>query len=250
MEWNPALLELRGELEARFLGALRADVEPHADVGSALDSLLVEPVHGTGLSHFLRGEGQLREYAALRSLYHLKEADPEVWAIPRLTGCAKAGLVAVEYDGYGAGRADRIHAKLFADLMADLGLDNRYGSYLESGTAEMLAVVNLMSALGLHRSLRGALVGHYATVEVTSSPSCRRLAGRWNGSARDRPPCAFIPSMWRQTRCTSSWSGARSSGGCWLMSRSWNPTCRSAGLQGRHESGQHPPRRHLPVGAE
>lgn len=180
MEWNPALLELRGELEARFLGALRADVEPHADVGSALDSLLVEPVHGTGLSHFLRGEGQLwqlREYAALRSLYHLKEADPEVWAIPRLTGCAKAGLVAVEYDGYGAGRADRIHAKLFADLMADLGLDNRYGSYLESGTAEMLAVVNLMSALGLHRSLRGALVGHYATVEVTSSPSCRRLAG-------------------------------------------------------------------------
>ena len=138
MEWNPALLELRGELEARFLGALRADVEPHADVGSALDSLLVEPVHGTGLSHFLRGEGQLwqlREYAALRSLYHLKEADPEVWAIPRLTGCAKAGLVAVEYDGYGAGRADRIHAKLFADLMADLGLDNRYGSYLESGTA-------------------------------------------------------------------------------------------------------------------
>ena len=47
-EWNPALLELRGELEARFLGALRADVEPHADVGTALDSLLVEPVHGTG----------------------------------------------------------------------------------------------------------------------------------------------------------------------------------------------------------
>jgi hypothetical protein len=178
-EWNPALLELRGELEAQFLGALRADAEPHADVGSALDSLLAEPVHGTGLSHFLRQEGQLwqlREYAALRSLYHLKEADPEVWAIPRLSGRAKAGLVAVEYDEYGAGRADRIHAKLFADLMADLGLDNRYGSYLEAGTAEMLAVVNLMSVFGLHRSLRGALVGHYATVEVTSSPSCRRLA--------------------------------------------------------------------------
>jgi hypothetical protein len=114
--------------------------------------------------------------AALRSLYHLKEADPEVWAIPRLTGRAKAGLVAVEYDEYGAGRADRIHAKLLADLMADLGLDNRYGHYLEVSTAQMLAVVNLMSVFGLHRSLRGALVGHYATVEVTSSPSCRRLA--------------------------------------------------------------------------
>jgi hypothetical protein len=178
-EWNPALLELRAELEGRFLGALRADVELHGDVGSALDGLLAEPVHGTGLSHFLRADGelwQLREYAALRSLYHLKEADPEVWAIPRLTGRAKAALVAVEYDEYGAGRADRIHAKLFADLMADLGLDNRYGHYLEAGTAEMLAVVNLMSVFGLHRSLRGALVGHYATVEITSSPSCRRLA--------------------------------------------------------------------------
>lgn len=178
-EWNPALLELRAEIETRFLGALRADVEPHADVESALDELLAEPVHGTGLSHFLAEDGelwQLREYAALRSLYHLKEADPEAWAIPRLTGRAKAGLVAVEYDEYGAGRADRIHAKLFADLMADLGLDNRYGHYLEAGTAEMLAAVNLMSVFGLHRSLRGALVGHYATVEITSSPSCRRLA--------------------------------------------------------------------------
>lgn len=93
-EWDPALLDLRGELEARFRGALRADVQPHADVESALDELLAEPVRGTGLSHFLREDGQLwqlLEYAALRSLYHLKEADPEVWAIPRLTGRAKAG---------------------------------------------------------------------------------------------------------------------------------------------------------------
>lgn len=112
-EWSPVLLELRAQLEARFLGALRDDVEPHADVDSALDELLAEPARGTGLSHFLREEGelwQLREYAALRSLYHLKEADPEVWAIPRLTGRAKAGLVTIEYDEYGAGRADRIHS--------------------------------------------------------------------------------------------------------------------------------------------
>lgn len=178
-EWNPALLELRGALESRFLDALRADVKPHADVDSALDVLLAEPVNGNGVSHVLRDDAQLwqlREYAALRSLYHLKEADPEAWAIPRLTGQAKAGLVSVEYDEYGGGRAERIHSRMFADLMADLGLDNRYGRYLEAGTAQMLAVVNLMSLFGLHRSLRGALVGHYATVEVTSSPACRRLA--------------------------------------------------------------------------
>lgn len=178
-EWDPALLKLRGDLEERYLGALRADVKTHADVGSALDALLTEPAHGTGVSHFLRKSpqlGRLREYAALRSLYHLKEADPEVWAIPRLTGQAKAGLVSVEFDEYGGGRPDRMHSQLFADLMADLGLDNRYGRYLEAGTAQMLAAVNLMSLFGLHRSLRGALVGHYATVEVTSSPACRRLA--------------------------------------------------------------------------
>jgi hypothetical protein len=178
-EWNPALLELRGALEGRFLGALRTDVAPHADVATALEELLVEPANGTGLSHFLRDQGELwhlREYAAQRSLYHLKEADPEVWAIPRLTGRAKAALVAIEYDEYGAGRADRMHAKLFADLMADLGLENSYGYYLAAATAEMLVVVNLMSLFGLHRSLRGALAGHFATVEVTSSPACRRLA--------------------------------------------------------------------------
>jgi Iron-containing redox enzyme len=178
-EWNPRMLELRQVLEARFLAALRADVKVHADAGSALAELLAEPASGTGISHFLRDQGELwhlREYAAQRSLYHLKEADPEAWAIPRLTGRAKAALVAVEYDEFGAGRAERIHAKLFADLMADLGLENRYGHYLPAATAEMLAVVNLMSLFGLHRSLRGALVGHYATVEVTSSPSCQRLA--------------------------------------------------------------------------
>lgn len=178
-EWNPALLELRGALEDRFLGALRTDVESHADAGAALEDLLVEPANGNGLSHYLRDRGelwQLREYAAQRSLYHLKEADPQLWAIPRLTGRAKAALAAIEYDEYGAGQADRMHANLFADLMAGLGLDNSYGYYLDAANAEMLAVVNLMSLFGLHRSLRGALAGHYATVEVTSSPACWRLA--------------------------------------------------------------------------
>jgi len=178
-EWNPALLELRGALEDQFLRALRTDVEPHKDVDAALEELLVEPADGTGLSHYLRDQGELwhlREYAAQRSVYHLKEADPEVWAIPRLSGQAKAALVAIEYDEYGTGQAGRMHSKLFADLMADLGLENSYGYYLDAATAEMLVVVNLMSLFGLHRSLRGALAGHYATVEVTSSPASRRMA--------------------------------------------------------------------------
>ncbi|MGW1952695.1 iron-containing redox enzyme family protein [Streptomyces sp. NPDC001920] len=178
-EWDPDLLRVRAALEHRFLTALRTDVPSHDSVEDALAALLVEPVDGAGVSHYLCAEGelwQLREYAAQRSLYHLKEADPHAWVLPRLWGRAKAGMAAVEFDEYGGGRPDRVHAHLFAELMTDLGLDTTYGRYLDAATAEALATVNLMSLLGLHRELRGALVGHFAAVEITSSPGSRRLA--------------------------------------------------------------------------
>jgi hypothetical protein len=178
-EWDPGLLRVRAALERRFLTDLRARTPVRDSVEDALAELLVEPVEGSGVSHFLCEEGelwQLREYAAQRSLYHLKEADPHAWVLPRLWGRAKAAMAAVEFDEYGGGRPDRVHARLFADLMTDLGLDPAYGRYLDAACAQTLATVNLMSLLGLHRSLRGALVGHFAAVEITSSPGSRRLA--------------------------------------------------------------------------
>jgi hypothetical protein len=178
-EWDPDLLRTRAALEHRYLSALRADTPVHESVDDALAQILVEPVDGTGVSHHLRDKGelwQLREYAAQRSLYHLKEADPHAWVLPRLWGRAKAGMAAVEFDEYGGGRPDRVHARLFADLMTDLDLDTTYGHYLDAACAELLVTVNLMSLFGLHRSLRGALVGHFAAVEITSSPGSRRLA--------------------------------------------------------------------------
>ncbi|MFC8966098.1 iron-containing redox enzyme family protein [Streptomyces sp. NPDC057094] len=184
-EWDPALLDLRRLLEQHFLAALRADVPGPVPVKQALDDLQTEPVghDETSVSHYLQRDGepaQLAEYAALRSLYHLKEADPHAWVIPRLHGRAKAAMVAVEYDEFGGGRPENIHARLFADLMDDLGLDTAYGHYLDAAPAAALAIVNQMSLFGLHRALRGALVGHFATVEVTSSPASRRLAGALN----------------------------------------------------------------------
>ncbi|MGV9881508.1 iron-containing redox enzyme family protein [Streptomyces sp. NPDC003006] len=180
-EWDPELLALRHALEQRFLAALRADVPSGASAEEALAALLVEPVghDEDSVSHHLQRDGelwQLREYAALRSLYHLKEADPHAWVIPRLHGRAKAAMVAIEFDEFGAGRPEEIHARLFADLMADLDLETSYGHYTDAAPAEALAPVNLMSLFGLHRALRGALVGHFASVEVTSSPGSRRLA--------------------------------------------------------------------------
>ncbi|WP_210569991.1 iron-containing redox enzyme family protein [Streptomyces sp. GESEQ-4] len=178
-EWDPDLLRVRAALEHRFLSALRADSPVHDTVDGSLAELLVEPVDGSGVTHYLCDEGelwQLREYAAQRSLYHLKEADPHAWVLPRLSGRAKSAMAAVEFDEYGGGRPERLHARLFADLMTDLGLDPTYGRYLDAASADTLATVNLMSLLGLHRSLRGALVGHFAAVEITSSPGSRRLA--------------------------------------------------------------------------
>ncbi|WP_327280539.1 MULTISPECIES: iron-containing redox enzyme family protein [unclassified Streptomyces] len=181
LEWDPDLLRLRRALEDRFSHALRTDTAgAPGTVAEAFGPLLVEPVDLSGsLSHHLETGGelwQLREYAALRSLYHLKEADPHAWVIPRLGGRAKAAMVAIEYDEFGAGHPERIHSRLFADLMDDLGLDTTYGRYLDHAPAPLLATVNLMSLLGLHRASRGALVGHFACVEVTSPPGSRRLA--------------------------------------------------------------------------
>lgn len=180
-EWNPALLGLRAGLERVFVDAVRRDVGPipsGARAAAEMDALATEPVHGTGPSWHLREHGtfeQLREYFVHRSVYHLKEGDPHAWTIPRLTGQAKASFVAVEFDEYGAGRGARVHQQLFADLLTAAGLDADYLAYLDAVPAEALAVVNLMSLLGLHRRWRAAAVGHFAATEITSPPGSRRL---------------------------------------------------------------------------
>ncbi|WP_410876264.1 iron-containing redox enzyme family protein [Nocardia sp. A7] len=178
-EWDPDLLRLRLDLENRFRSALHADVAGGDDVDEELDRLL-EPTSDTGgVAGFLAERGtpdELREYFVHRSIYHHIEADPYAWVIPRLRGQVKASLVAVEFDEFGGGRGERVHARLFADLLSGADLEPGYLHYLDIVPAPMLALVDMMSLFGLHRGLRGALVGHFATAEITSSPASRRLA--------------------------------------------------------------------------
>ena len=177
-EWEPGLLALRSVMERSFLDAVRSAVSGGDDLDEAIAPLLVEPVPGHGLSHFLATDSEwchLREYVAHRSIYHLKEADPQAWVIPRLQGRAKAALVAVEFDEFGGGRAERLHAHLFAKMMTAIGLSSDYLYYLDDVPAPAVSIVNLMSLLGLHRRWRGALVGQFAFVEITSSPGSRRM---------------------------------------------------------------------------
>ncbi len=183
-EWDPALLGLRRRLERVFEAAVRRDVAGGDDVDAAIAELLVESADGEGTSWFLRREGerwQLREYVVHRSIYHLKEADPQAWVIPRLDGQAKAALVTVEHDEYGAGRGERMHAALFADMMSELGLDPTYGAYLDPAPAATLAETNFMAMCGLHRPHRGAIGGQSARVELTSAPGSARM-----GAAAER----------------------------------------------------------------
>src|SRR5215207_8429061 len=130
-EWEPSLLAVRRRLEEKF-------------------------------------EARVREFAIHRSAYQLKEAGPHTWAIPRLTGAVKAAMIEIQADEYGDGVERDMHQTLFGVTMRALGLDVRYGAYVDVLPGATLATVNLVSFFGLHRRWRGALVGHLAVFEMTS----------------------------------------------------------------------------------
>jgi hypothetical protein len=184
-EWNPGLLGIRQLLEAPFEESLRsaghgfttptspppAETVSSDDVAAILFELAAQD-SGPSVSRHVSKRAtleQLREFLIHKSIYQLKEADPHTWAIPRLNGRAKAALVEIQADEYGGGRPDRMHSAMFARTMRGLGLEDRYGGYVNSVPAISLASVNMMSLFGLNRRLRGAIAGHLAIYEMTSS---------------------------------------------------------------------------------
>ncbi len=175
-EWDPGLLTVRAELEARFEAGLRELVGPPVRVDpDDVPHLLAAAVaadDGPSLSGYLRGRAtreQFREFVTLRSVYHLREADPHTWAIPRLGGRPKAALIEIQLDEYGGGVTPRMHQELFKQTMRWFGLDLTYGTSVAVAGAPTLALNNLMSFFGLHRRRRGAILGHLAAYEMTSS---------------------------------------------------------------------------------
>lgn len=184
-EWHPGLIGIRHLLEEPFERWLRAEASlvtasvrrpdsntPDSDATAALLFDLAGRDSGPSVSRHVAKKAtavQLREFLIHKSVYQLKEADPHTWAIPRLSGRAKAALVEIQADEYGGGRPDRMHSALFARTMRGLGLDDSYGSYVDAVPAISLASVNMMSLFGLNRRLRGAIAGHLAMYEMTSS---------------------------------------------------------------------------------
>ena len=182
-EWHPAIVAFRRSLERPWLAGLRglagelADI-PAARVPAALRELAARP-GGPDLPGYLArtaDRGQFAEYVIHRSVYQLKEADPHSFGVPRLTGPVKAALVEIQADEYGGGRPERMHAEMFRATMRWLGLNEEYGSYVPVVPAVTLAVSNLMSLFALNRRWLGALLGHLAALEMTSTGPNRRYS--------------------------------------------------------------------------
>jgi hypothetical protein len=197
-EWSPSLLAFRASLERCFETAVAglvpvAEPEETVSVGATLQRIVAAD-DGPPLSRFLETQAtreQMIEQVVHRSAYQLKESDPHSWAIPRLSAVPKAALLEVQFDEYGGGRSERMHSVLFERTMVGLGLDGSYGAYLGLLPGVTLATVNLISGFGLHRRRRGALVGHLAGFEMTSSIPNRRYGNAMRRLGYDRAVTHF-----------------------------------------------------------
>ncbi len=187
LEWDPDLIRLRREIERLFEAELRRRAEPQVAGTLAADGVLADRLfelaagfESPSVARFVHREASLEQFLELmvhRSIYHLKESDPHSWAIPRITGKPKAALVELQYDEYGGGRPERLHATMFGDSLEGCGLERDYGAYVDLVPGYTLASNNAMSLLGLNRRLRGAAMGHLGAFEATSSVPCRKYAG-------------------------------------------------------------------------
>ena len=197
LEWNCGLLKLRARLEWQLLEALRAEVpheEPDGPVPDALRRLVDDGADAPSLSTWCLEHGDhehMIEQAVHRSAFQLKEADPHSFALPRLHGEPKAALARIQFDEYGEGVQRDIHAELYALHMERLGLDGRYGAYLDVIPGSTLTTSNLVSLFGLHRRWRGALVGHLAMFEMASVPVVADLAATTRKLGYDDWTCLF-----------------------------------------------------------
>jgi hypothetical protein len=195
-EWQPDVIALRLALEAELLVALHREVPVPASDAPVAERLraLVDGDDGPSLSRFVQSKAnaeQFGEFVIHRSLYQLKEADPHTWAIPRLSGRSKAALVEIQVDEYGNGQLHRMHSELFRTLLRELDLSDEYGAYLDAVPGITLAISNVMSLFGLRRDLRGALVGHLAAYEMTSSTPCRRYGKGLRRLGGSEAACQF-----------------------------------------------------------
>ena len=180
-EREPEVLRVRRRLEDELEASLRSrwpGVPDGVDLATGFFDW-VAAHDGPSLArhvHTTATEDQVLDLLRVRSVYHLKEADPTTWVIPRLPQAVKAPLVELQYDEYGVGDPARLHAHLWARGMEASGLRPETGAYVDEVPVEVLEQNNALSMFGLQRRLRAAALGHLAAFEATSSLPSRRMA--------------------------------------------------------------------------
>ena len=185
-EWQPDLVRVRHEWEQVLLAGLESEVgaphslqqrSPEATVARLVETARRE--RESSLAEYVMREAdadQLRELLIHRSIAELRSGDLYAWALPRLSGSAKAALVGLEAGTYGMGRLPLMRAELFRALMTSWGLDPGYGHYVDRVPGVTLLATNVLTLFGLNRRWRGALLGHLAATEASGWLRSARLA--------------------------------------------------------------------------
>ena len=176
-----------------------------------------------------RHREQVLDLLRVRSLYHLKEADPTTWVVPRLPAAPKAALVELQYDEYGAGDPNRLHAHLFAQghgghrpACRVRRLRRRGARSRSSSRTTRCRCSACTGGCAAPPGPPGRVRGHELAA-VAPDGAGPRAAGLPAGARG-----ATTPSTSRRTPSTSSWPSAASAAHSWRPSRRWPTTSCSA----------------------
>lgn len=184
-----ALFECRSLLEDGFQSYLERRVSDpsggNGDARARLSTLALktELPNDVPIGDFVRNTitlSQMSELVAQRSLFFLREPDPWLFAVPTLTGSAKAGLINLLLDEYGWGKYERMHSTIYARLMAKLGLETGLDAYRDRASWQFIATLNYLWMTALNPILSRRLVGYIYLTEADSPGAMKNYLAAWS----------------------------------------------------------------------
>lgn len=137
-----------------------------AAVPTAADTFLAD--HATA--------AQFRTVVAQYAIDGLIESQPHLAILPRLPGPARMPVVRVLIDEFGCGNDTQEHARLYHDLVVELGLPEDVESYVDGAAADMLAFVNTFFWLAARAPAPEYFLGAYAYFESSVLYAFRSFA--------------------------------------------------------------------------
>jgi hypothetical protein len=194
------LLQFRQILEAAFrdqLDRTRSEAAidltpPASDHGAWFEQLALgpHPFDDGSWGIYLHEHATLdamKSVVAQRSLFFLREPDPWIYAVPTLTGVAKAGLIDLLLDEYGWGKLDRMHSTIYANLMEALDLETELDHYEYTTSWQFLATLNHQWMCALDPALSRRLVGTIYLTEAESPQAMNNYLAAWDRLGIDDP---------------------------------------------------------------